>query len=83
LTNAHLDRLTILAGIHLGKALKGFQDQLEGASITKGHVAEALAILYANAPSVRDAIRLPLLSWWFDPISDAIYVSICHHGARR
>jgi hypothetical protein len=29
LTDVHLDRLTILAGIHdLGKALKGFQDKL-------------------------------------------------------
>ena len=35
LTDAHLDRLAILAGIHdFGKALKGFQDKLEGSSLT-------------------------------------------------
>jgi hypothetical protein len=46
LTERHLDRLAILAGIHdLGKALKGFQDKLEGTLLTsRGHVAEALAL---------------------------------------
>jgi CRISPR-associated endonuclease/helicase Cas3 len=81
LTHTHLDRLAILAGIHdLGKALKGFQDKLEGTPLTsRGHVAEALAVL-ANNADVRNAVGLPLLSEWFERITDAIYVSICHHG---
>jgi hypothetical protein len=50
LTDIHLDRLAILAGIHdLGKALKGFQDKLERTPLTsRGHVAEALAVLMAT-----------------------------------
>jgi CRISPR-associated endonuclease/helicase Cas3 len=81
LTDRHLDRLAILAGIHdLGKSLKGFQDKLEGTPLTsRGHVAEALAVLM-NSADVKNAIRLPLLSEWFEPVSAAIYVSICHHG---
>jgi CRISPR-associated endonuclease/helicase Cas3 len=81
LTGPHLDRLAILAGIHdLGKALNGFQDKLEGTLLTsRGHVAEALAVLSNNA-DIRTAIRLPLLSKWFERVSDALYVSICHHG---
>jgi CRISPR-associated endonuclease/helicase Cas3 len=81
LTETHLDRLTILAGVHdLGKALKGFQDKLEGTTLTsRGHVAEALAVL-ANNADVRNAVQVPLLSAWFDSPTDALYVSICHHG---
>src|SRR5262249_6632277 len=81
LTDTHLDRLAILAGIHdLGKGLKGFQDKLEDTSFTsRGHVAEALAVL-ANSTDIRNAARLPLLSQWFECTADAIYVSICHHG---
>src|SRR5260370_2761188 len=81
LTERQLDRLAILAGIHdLGKALKGFQDKLEGTPLTsRGHVAEALAVL-SNSADIKSAIRLPLLSEWFEPVSDAVYVSICHHG---
>ena len=81
LTEVHLDRLAILAGIHdLGKALKGFQDKFEGAPLTsRGHVAEALAVL-ANSAGARTAARVPLLSEWFVDARDAFYVSICHHG---
>ncbi len=81
LTERHLDRLAILAGIHdLGKALKGFQDKLEGTLLTsRGHVAEALAAL-AHSADLKTAVRLPLLSEWFERVSDALYVSICHHG---
>jgi hypothetical protein len=65
LTEQHLDRLAILAGVHdLGKALKGFQDKLEQTPLTsRGHVAEALAVLTNNGDA-RNAIRLPLLSEW-------------------
>jgi CRISPR-associated endonuclease/helicase Cas3 len=85
LTDIHLDRLAVLAGIHdFGKALKGFQDKLEPPSNfalaeSRGHVAEALAVL-ANSADVKNAIRLPLLSQWFGRIADALFVSICHHG---
>jgi CRISPR-associated endonuclease/helicase Cas3 len=81
LTEQHLDRLAILVGIHdFGKALKGFQDKLEGTPLTsRGHVAEALAALAINA-DLKSAVRLPLFSEWFERVSDAVYVSICHHG---
>ena len=81
LTERHLDRLAILAGMHdLGKALKGFQDKLEGTSLTsRGHVSEALAVL-ANNADVRSAIQLPLLTEWFEPVHHALYTAICHHG---
>jgi len=81
LTDTHLDRLATLAGLHdLGKALKGFQDKLEDTPLTsRGHVAEALAVL-ANNPQARDAIGLPILSEWFERTTDALYVAICHHG---
>jgi CRISPR-associated endonuclease/helicase Cas3 len=60
--------------------LKGFQDQLEGTSLTsRGHVAEALAVL-ANNASVQSAIQLPLLTEWFEPVRRALYTAICHHG---
>src|SRR3984893_16785431 len=73
LTEQHLDRLAILAGIHdLGKALKGFQDKLEGTPLTsRGHVAEALAAL-ANNADLKSAARLPLFSEWFARVSDAL-----------
>jgi CRISPR-associated endonuclease/helicase Cas3 len=81
LTGQHLDRLAILAGLHdLGKALKGFQDKLEGTPLTsRGHVSEALAVL-ANNAAVRSAIQLPLLTEWFEPVHHALYTAICHHG---
>jgi CRISPR-associated endonuclease/helicase Cas3 len=81
LTEIHLDRLAILAGVHdLGKALKGFQDKLEGTTLTsRGHVAEALAVLASNV-DVRNAAQVPLLSAWFESPTDALFVSICHHG---
>jgi CRISPR-associated endonuclease/helicase Cas3 len=81
LTERHLDRLAILAGLHdFGKALKGFQDKLEGTTLTsRGHVAEALAVL-ANNAAVQTAIQLPLLIEWFEPVHHALYTAICHHG---
>jgi CRISPR-associated endonuclease/helicase Cas3 len=81
LTERHLDRLAILAGIHdLGKALKGFQDKLEGTLLTsRGHVAEALVAL-KHSTRLQAAVRLPLFSEWFESLSDALYVSVCHHG---
>ena len=73
--------MAILAGLHdFGKALKGFQDKLEGTTLTsRGHVAEALAVL-ANNAAVQTAIQLPLLTEWFEPVSQALYTAICHHG---
>ncbi len=81
LIEQHLDRLAILAGLHdFGKALKGFQDKLEGTTLTsRGHVSEALAVL-ANNAAVQTAIQLPLLAEWFEPVHHALYTAICHHG---
>jgi CRISPR-associated endonuclease/helicase Cas3 len=81
LTDTHLDRLAVLAGLHdLGKALKGFQDKLEDTPLTsRGHVVEALAVL-ANSAQAREAIGLLILSEWFERTTDALYVAICHHG---
>jgi CRISPR-associated endonuclease Cas3-HD len=81
LVNAHIDRLAILAGLHdLGKALKGFQDKLEGTTLSsRGHVAEALAVFVTNADT-KDATRVRTISEWFDNPTDALYVAICHHG---
>ena len=81
LTEQQLDRLAILAGLHdFGKALKGFQDKLEGTPLTsRGHVSEALAVLASNA-GVQSAIQLPLLADWFEPLPHALYAAICHHG---
>jgi CRISPR-associated endonuclease Cas3-HD len=81
LTEQQLDRLAILAGLHdFGKALKGFQDKLEGTPLTsRGHVSEALAVL-ANNAAVQSAIQLPLLAEWFEPLPQALYAAICHHG---
>jgi CRISPR-associated endonuclease/helicase Cas3 len=81
LTERHLDRLAILAGLHdFGKALKGFQNKLEGATLTsRKHVSEALAVL-ANKATVQTAIQLPLLAEWFEPVHHALYTAICHHG---
>src|ERR1700682_2186139 len=48
LREAHLDRLSVLAGLHdFGKASKGFQDKLYGTSFEghMGHVSEALVLL--------------------------------------
>lgn len=81
LTERHLDRLAILSGLHdFGKALKGFQDKLEGTPITsRGHVSEALAVL-ANNTSAQSAIKVSLLAEWFEPVNQALYAAICHHG---
>jgi CRISPR-associated endonuclease/helicase Cas3 len=78
---AHLDRLAVLAGLHdLGKALKGFQDKLQGPTpLGSGHVAEALAVLMAS-PKVQQAVGVEELRTWFDAVTDALYIAICHHG---
>src|SRR5262249_19313209 len=34
----------------------------------------------ANRADVRSAIKLPLLTEWFDPVQPALYAAICHHG---
>lgn len=81
LTEVHLARLTVLAGLHdFGKALKGFQDKLDAQpGPSAGHVAEALAVLSA-ARETHAPLGIDLLRDWFDSPTDAIFVTICHHG---
>jgi len=81
LTDAHLARLSVLAGLHdFGKTLKGFQDKLDGQpGASSGHVAEALAVLSA-ARETHDAIGIDPLRRWFPGPTDAVYVAVCHHG---
>jgi CRISPR-associated endonuclease/helicase Cas3 len=82
LREAHLDRLSVLAGLHdFGKASKGFQDKLFGVSFEghTGHVSEALAVLTPR--SVREALGVELLEAWFNTATDAVFTAVCHHGA--
>lgn len=81
LTEAHLARLSVLAGLHdFGKTLKGFQDKLDRKPGTSsGHVAEALAVLSA-VRETHEAIGIDLLRLWFTGPTDAVYVAVCHHG---
>ena len=81
LTDVHLDRLAVLAGLHdLGKTLHGFQSKLHdrSATLSTGHTGEVLAALMAE-PAVREAARCDLLNDWFDAVT-APFASICHHG---
>jgi CRISPR-associated endonuclease/helicase Cas3 len=60
LTDAHVDRLAVLVGLHdFGKATRGFQDRIRGRSRGSGHVAEALAVVGA-AGKIPDAVRAAL-----------------------
>ena len=81
LTDVHLDRLALLAGLHdAGKCLSGFQAKLTHTSgIGQGHVAEFLAALMASE-GVRKAVDLEVLAGWFERVEDAVLASICHHG---
>jgi len=83
LGEVHLDRLTVLAGLHdFGKASKGFQDKLFGSSIVghTGHVSEALALLIGDG-QIQSALGMEMLAAWFEPVTDAVYTAVCHHGA--
>src|SRR5690242_14613918 len=77
LTETHLARLTVLAGLHdFGKTLKGFQDKLDcQPGNSSGHVSEALAVLKA-VHKTREAIGIDILRCWFNEPTDAVYVAL-------
>ncbi len=80
LSNGHLDRLTVLAGLHdAGKALNGFQARITGTSRGTSHLAELLAALQADHRT-HDALHIERLQQWFSDPSAALFSSICHHG---
>lgn len=81
LSDVHISRLAVLAGLHdFGKCLKGFQDKLDARpGLSSGHVAEALAAVGAF-PEIRDAVGINLLKDWFGNVTDVLYATICHHG---
>ena len=81
LTDVHLNRLAVLAGLHdAGKCLSGFQAKpIHISGIGQGHVTEFLAALTASE-GVRKAVDLEVLAGWFEQVEDALMASICHHG---
>ena len=80
LSDGHITRLTVLAGLHdVGKALNGFQARITGASRGTSHLAELLAALQADHRT-HDALHVERLQQWFSDPSAALFSSICHHG---
>jgi len=87
LTNTHVARLAVLAGVHdLGKCCVGFQNRLlaalGGSSLhpphkETGHVAEAI-VAVARDLRVRKALG-PIPSWWVRP-AELFHAVIAHHG---
>ena len=86
LSDSHINRLAVLAGLHdTGKALSGFQQRIRSVGavhhihLVNGHVPEALAAIMARQ-DVQNAIQVEALSQWFSDPSAALICSICHHG---
>ena len=81
LSDVHLDRLAVLAGLHDGgKCLAGFQaKRFQKTAIGQGHVAEFLAALM-ESDRVRTAVMLDVLGEWFDDAEAMLIAAICHHG---
>ena len=81
LTDVHVARLAVLAGLHdLGKASNGFQDRRGRGT---GHVAEAVAVVDAQgalSDAVRSAICADLINKWCDDPRSVLYAIFCHHG---
>jgi CRISPR-associated endonuclease/helicase Cas3 len=82
LTDAHVARLAVLAGLHdTGKACVGFQRRLAGQPGDSGHLAEFLATMrHPVGRTLGAAMRGYVLSSWcvnLGPLLDAI---IGHHG---
>jgi CRISPR-associated endonuclease/helicase Cas3 len=85
LTDAHIDRLAVLAGLHdMGKATNGFQDRINRRGPGSGHVAEAVASARATVPEVTTelmmALRADLINDWCDDPCNFLYAVFCHHG---
>jgi CRISPR-associated endonuclease/helicase Cas3 len=83
LTEVHLARLTVLAGLHdVGKTVNGFQERINGRGHGTSHLAEILGAIMANR-SVAEAVGIPVFSQWFsgpNGAGRALFASICHHG---
>ena len=80
LTDTHVSRLTILAGLHdCGKALVGFQLRITKQPNGTSHLAEVLSALKA-CRRVCQALRVPEIAAWFSDPSAALFASVCHHG---
>lgn len=80
LSDGHIARLTVLAGLHdAGKALNGFQARISGISRGTSHLAELLAASQADH-RIHDALHIERLQQWFSDPSAALFSSICHHG---
>ena len=68
LTDVHVDRLSVLVGLHdFGKATQGFQVRIGALAGTDGgHLAEALAALRHSkiGAALSKAMRGPIISGW-------------------
>lgn len=84
LTDIHLARLTVLAGLHdVGKSVNGFQDRIHGRGRGTSHLAEILGAIMANR-AVAEAAGVPVINQWFTSAGDAgraLFASVCHHGS--
>jgi CRISPR-associated endonuclease/helicase Cas3 len=84
LTDVHVARLGVLAGLHdLGKSTNGFQERIRGRGPGTGHVAEAVAAVRANGAlpdAVRAAIHAEIINDWCEDPDGVLYAIFCHHG---
>ncbi len=84
LTDAHVARLAVLAGLHdLGKSTNGFQERIRGRGPGTGHVAEAVAVIRANGAlpdTVRAAVHAEIINDWCEDPDGVLYAIFCHHG---
>ena len=74
LEDAHIGRLTVVAGLHdAGKCLAGFQAKLrEKLPIGQGHVNEFLAVL-TNSPPIQHAVDIDRIAEWFDDPAQILF----------
>ena len=84
LTDVHVDRLSVLVGLHdFGKATQGFQVRIGAlAGADGGHLAEAHAGLRHSkiGTALAKAMRGPIISGWCDNPASMFDALIGHHG---
>jgi CRISPR-associated endonuclease/helicase Cas3 len=86
LTEAHLDRLAILAALHdAGKANWGFQEKASNPNLKAGHIRELEAVCACPALSERFCQAMAcqeLLSWFAreEALEELLLASWSHHG---